>query len=118
MQGLRPPPKRSPRSSRSLHWARSVQGSRPMSSRRTTSGDLLIAAVSIAFGALAIGVAYQLSRAPFVMLPSLDGALTVGVVGVLLALAGGLPYRRALLLLSPVLVAQLVAARLYSAPFL
>ena len=46
-----------------------------MSSRRiTTSGDLVLAAASLAFGLVAIAFASTRSRAPFAFTPSLDGA--------------------------------------------
>jgi len=52
------------------------------------------------------------------MLPGADGCLTAGIVGILLALLHGVPYRTAVFLLAvPIAMVQLLATHLIGVPF-
>ena len=75
--------------------------------------QLSIALALTAGGALSFGFAVRQHPGALSMLPAMDGCLTIGLVGFALALLGGVPYLRALLLMSPVVAIQLLGARTY-----
>ena len=50
------------------------------------------------------------------MLPAMDGCITLTAVGLALAVIGGVPYRKALLAMLPVVLLSFVAARNYGTP--
>ncbi|KYF57734.1 hypothetical protein BE08_36445 [Sorangium cellulosum] len=84
-----------------------------------SSGNLPIALVLLVGGALLWLRAAQRTPSALALLPGVDGCLTVGIVGVLLALLHGIPYRTALLSVAvPIALVQLVASELAGFSFL
>ncbi len=79
------------------------------------SGDLPLALVLLTAGAASALVASRQSAVAFHFLPSMDGCLTAGCVGFLLALLSGASYRRALFMLLPIVSAQVLGARVHGA---
>ncbi|XXY47254.1 hypothetical protein WME91_45355 [Sorangium sp. So ce269] len=84
-----------------------------------SSGNLPIALVLLGSGALLWLRAAQRTPGALALLPAVDGCLAVGVVGVLLALLHGVPYRTALLsVAAPIAGVQLLASELAGFSFL
>ncbi|WP_237245240.1 MULTISPECIES: hypothetical protein [Sorangium] len=84
-----------------------------------SSGNLPIALLLLGSGALLwIRVALRTPGA-LALLPATDGCLTVGIVGVLLALLHGIPYRTTLVsIAAPLVLVQLVVSELAGSSFL
>ncbi|WP_437579390.1 hypothetical protein [Sorangium sp. So ce887] len=84
-----------------------------------SSGNLPIALLLLGSGALLwIRAALRDSDA-LVLLPGAEGCLTAGIVGVLLALLHGIPYRTALLsIAAPLVLVQVLASELAGSSFL
>lgn len=78
------------------------------------SSDLPLGLALLAVGAISVAVASRQDRA-FDLVPSMEGCLTAGVVGFALALLAGVAYRRALVLLSPIVAIQAMGALLHNA---
>ncbi len=80
---------------------------------RKASGwvDSLIVVGLLAAGAVMLALAVRRDPHALQMLPGLDGCLTAGIVGLLLALLEGLPFRRSLAILAPVVALQVIACR-------
>ncbi|WP_437691482.1 hypothetical protein [Sorangium sp. So ce176] len=84
-----------------------------------SSGNLPIALVLLVGGALLWLRAAQRTPSALALLPGADGCLTAGIVGVLLALLHGIPYRTALLSAAlPIALVQLLASELAGFSFL
>ncbi|WP_437877704.1 hypothetical protein [Sorangium sp. So ce513] len=84
-----------------------------------SSGNLPIALVLLVGGALLWLRAAQRTPSALAMLPGVDGCLTAGVVGVLLALLHGIPYRTALVSVAvPVVLIQLAVSKIAGFSFL
>ncbi|WP_437959180.1 hypothetical protein WME76_05705 [Sorangium sp. So ce119] len=84
-----------------------------------SSGNLPIALVLLVGGALLWLRAAQRTPSALALLPGVDGCLTAGIVGVLLALLHGIPYRTALLTVAfPIALVQLLASELAGFSFL
>jgi hypothetical protein len=78
---------------------------------RSTANLWLSLALLVSGSALAIGAVMRNPNA-LAMLPGVDGCLTAGVVGVLLALLEGIPYRATVLFLAaPIAAVQLAATK-------
>lgn len=75
-----------------------------------TQRALLRSALALVIvGAATIAIGFATHRQPLAVSPAVDGTLTMGVLGLLLALAAGVPYPRALYLMAPVVIVQLIA---------
>ncbi|WP_233561467.1 hypothetical protein [Sorangium cellulosum] len=84
-----------------------------------SSGNLPIALVLLVGGALLWLRAAQRTPGALALLPGVDGCMTAGIVGVLLALLHGIPYRTALLSAAlPIALVQLLASELAGFSFL
>ncbi|NUQ74003.1 MAG: hypothetical protein HUU21_10645 [Polyangiaceae bacterium] len=74
--------------------------------KQATMGYLFIVA-----GAIALIIAPLRDKSAFVMSPGLEGCLTAGVVGLALAILGGIGYRGTVALALPIFVAQFLGCR-------
>ncbi|AGP35111.1 hypothetical protein SCE1572_11675 [Sorangium cellulosum So0157-2] len=84
-----------------------------------SSGNLPIALLLLGSGALLWIRAALRTPSALALLPGADGCLTAGIVGVLLALLHGIPYRTALVsLAAPLVLVQVVASELAGSSFL
>ena len=71
------------------------------------SSDTALASVVAAIGLAGVTYGTLTMRQPFAMLPGMDGAVTMGVLGFAFALLHGLRYRDVLRMLIPVLGVQI-----------
>lgn len=74
--------------------------------KQVTMGYLLIVV-----GAVALIIAPMRDKSAFVMSPGLEGCLTAGVVGLALAILGGVGYRTTVALALPIFLAQYLGCR-------
>ena len=73
-------------------------------------------ALSVGFvGALSMGIGVSMYRSPFSALPGYDAAITMGLLGFLLAVLHGVPYRKVLLAMAPIVAIQIVGGQRYRA---
>jgi hypothetical protein len=73
-------------------------------------------ALSVGFvGALSMGIGVSMHRNPFSALPGYDAAITMGILGFVLAILHGLPYRRVLFAMAPIVAIQIVGGQRYRA---
>jgi hypothetical protein len=80
--------------------------------------DLTPALAVLVAGAASLVASVLTARDPFHFVPAMDGLVTVGAVGFLLALAGKVPYRVALVAMLPIVGIQALGARVHHASFL
>ncbi len=84
-----------------------------------SSGNLPIALLLVGSGALLWVRAALREPGALVLLPGAEGCLTAGIIGVLLALLHGIPYRTALLsVAAPLVLVQVLASELAGSSFL
>ncbi|WP_437601757.1 hypothetical protein [Sorangium sp. So ce590] len=84
-----------------------------------SSGNLPIALLLLGSGALLWIRAALRDPGALELLPGAEGCLTAGIVGVLLALLHGVPYRTALLsIAAPLVLVQVLASELAGSSFL
>jgi hypothetical protein len=74
--------------------------------KQATVGSLFTVA-----GAFALVIATLRDKGAFVMSPGLEGCLTAGVVGLALAILGGVGYRTTVALALPIFLAQYLGCR-------
>jgi hypothetical protein len=89
-----------------------------MASQPASRGDLPLALSLLVLGLASAAIASRQSAAAFDFIPSMDGCVTAGCVGFVLALASGAPFRQALSMLAPIVGVQLVGARVHNASLL
>ncbi len=82
--------------------------------RRISKRNYGLPAALMALSSLLLLLAPLLERRAFVMRPGTDGALAMGIIGCLLASLEGLPFKRIMLLMTPVFVMQLVMCLRFS----
>jgi hypothetical protein len=64
-------------------------------------------------GIIMMCAAVLTDKQPFAALPGMDGAMTAGTLGFILALLHGLSFRRSLQLMTPIVFVQAVGSTLY-----
>jgi len=69
-------------------------------------------------GAASMAIGVSMHRHPFSALPGYDGAITMGLLGFAFALLHGVPYRKLLLALGPIVAIQIVGGQRYQASVL
>lgn len=90
------------------HWASADPGD-----VRSLDLDHRLATALALGGGISLAAAFIVTRHPFDMPPSMDGVFVCGVLGFVLAMLHGLPFRRALLVMAPIVVIQLAAFASY-----
>ncbi len=72
-----------------------------------------LATLLTAAGGISVVVAFMLRAHPFNLPTAIDGVLTCGLLGFVLAILHGLGYRTALQLIAPIAAIQLIACLRY-----
>ncbi len=87
-------------------------------SAKTSSKDLVVALSASALGAAALALAMHAGWSPGDMLPGIEGCLTAGVVGTVLALLHPMEYWRAVAWSAPIMVVEYASCAFAGGPAL